>query len=668
MSKISSKHTNIQFFENFKKWRIFIFISVFIVYGNTVFNKYSLDDEFVIKNNTQVHKGIKAIPEIFTTQYFTDRVSSFGYRPFTKATFAIEYQLFKENPAISHLINILLFAITSIVLLNLLIRLILPKTGTVFLFVVMTFWIAHPIHTEVVASLKNREEILYFLFCLLSLKYFMDYAENHNLFKLFFALILFVFGYLSKQSAISFGLIIPMVLWYKYVKFENIKTLFKQNIHIIFSVSVLIVVTILLYKMPIWLFPPDKVELASFENQLRFNFHTKLERLSVALYSFFVYLKLMIFPHPLVFYYGQFTIPTINIKDFTVIFSLLLHLTFLFFVIKYLKKKSVIIFGTLFFYLGILPFSNYYMTINGVVAERFLYAPSLGFIIVITFIIFKITKSDIATNKFNLLKSNTKYVVLIIVTLYTIKAIARNTSWKDSFTLYSNDIEYIPNSVKANDILAQTIMDRLMSDNYSPNNFIQIKPTLDSIINYYSKSLELYSQNPKALNNIANIYVNFYNKPEKALPYLFKAYNIKSNSYEVTFNIAKCYEMLKDDNLAAKFYNITIQSFNKNPEVWNNLIATYFRLNKNDSAKFICEKMLETDSVSDVPYIGLGFYYISNKDTLSAIKNWEIAVEKNPQNYKRCESLSIYYQIHKDTVKANYYRQKAFEGKILSAK
>lgn len=258
------------------------------------------------------------------------------------------------------------------------------------------------------------------------------------------------------------------------------------------------------------------------------------------------------------------------------------------------------------------------------------------------------------------------YIVIFVIFAYTVKTIARNSSWKDSYTLYSNDIKYLDNSVKANDILAQVIMDRVMNEISLNKSLPQIKPSLDSVITYYSRSLELFPNNPKALNNIANIYINFYNKPDVAITYLKKAFQIKPKSYEISYNIAKCYEMLKSDTDAVKYYLITIKNEPNHPDVWNNLIGAYYRLNMLDSAKNTCEKMLVYDSVTDVPYLGLGYYYISKKDTANAILNWEKAIEKNPQNYQRCLSLSKYYKLHNNIVKSNYYYQKSLEAKKLS--
>ncbi len=621
-----------------------------------------MDDEFVVKDNQLVMKGIKGIPEIFTAQYYQNKSYSFGYRPITKAVFAVEYELCGVNPGVSHFINILLFAISCTILLKLLIRILLNRTGPVFIFIIMVIWIIHPIHTEVVASLKNREELLYFIFALLSLNYFIKYVEKHKTIHFLLGLFLFALSFLTKQSAISFILITPFVLWYLFVKPEPFLQQIKNNLRVIISILFLLVVAYIIYKIPYWFFPADKLDLLSFENPLRYD-HSRLAKLSLAAYTLLIDLKLMLIPHPLIFYYGQYTIPGVKITDFWVLFSLVLHALILMFTAGYIKNKGILIFGIMFYYLGILPFSNYFIEINGIVGERFLFAPSFGFIIAFTFILFKLTKTELNIRTLKPVTKSLKYTLLLIVIIFSVKTIARNTSWKNSLTLYRNDISYCENSVKVNDILAQELMDKVVRELPMRKPLQQIKPTLDSVIYLYNKTLRLFPENPKALNNIANIYMNFYNQPGSALGYLQKANKFKNNSFELAYNIAQCYEMLKQETNAATWYNKATYIDPNYVKTWYNLINLYYKTGMPDSAKKSCERMMEHDTTTEIPYVGMGYYFILKKDSATAVKWWEKAFTKNQQNSDRAMSLANYFKAKKDTVKANFYFRKAIEAK-----
>src|SRR5579872_2510724 len=60
----------------------------FMLYGNSIPNGYSLDDEFVLHGDSTVQKGIKGIPMLFKSRYAWDDKGSYGYRPVVKTSFA----------------------------------------------------------------------------------------------------------------------------------------------------------------------------------------------------------------------------------------------------------------------------------------------------------------------------------------------------------------------------------------------------------------------------------------------------------------------------------------------------------------------------------------------------------------------------------------------------
>ena len=93
-----------------KKTLLLFFVFSFLFYGNSLKNKYALDDDYVtvtnfpikgqnyIPNHPLVSKGIKAIPKIWKSRYASDEESSFDYRPLVIASFAIEYSVFGQSP------------------------------------------------------------------------------------------------------------------------------------------------------------------------------------------------------------------------------------------------------------------------------------------------------------------------------------------------------------------------------------------------------------------------------------------------------------------------------------------------------------------------------------------------------------------------------------------
>src|SRR5690606_38420015 len=141
---------------NIKRYWIYLMclITAFLFYGNSLNNGYSMDDELVTTTHRQSHanveKGILGLKSIFLSRYVNDDKLSYAYRPVTTYSFAIEYDLFKNttNKArVSHAINILLYALSGI-LLFLFLQTLFKKENEWFSALVVFLFLIHPIHSE----------------------------------------------------------------------------------------------------------------------------------------------------------------------------------------------------------------------------------------------------------------------------------------------------------------------------------------------------------------------------------------------------------------------------------------------------------------------------------------------------------------------------------------
>lgn len=173
-----------------------------------------LDDYSVIKENQLTQQGTKALKEIFSSSYregYANNESNL-YRPLSKAMFAIEWQLSPDNPHFHHFVNVLLYALGCVLLFFVLIR--YTKINVYFLFLVVMLFAAHPIHTEVVANIKSRDEILSMIFLLLSLLAISSYLKSSKTLHFVLALVAFFLGLLSKESAIVYVALVPLFIYF----------------------------------------------------------------------------------------------------------------------------------------------------------------------------------------------------------------------------------------------------------------------------------------------------------------------------------------------------------------------------------------------------------------------------------------------------------------------
>jgi len=361
-----------------------IVIYTFLLYGNTRKNLYSLDDYIIKGHDAQlVKEGINSIGDIFTTTYTTTNYidgadKSYGYRPVVRAIFALEYSIFGMNPRAGHMINILLY-LTLVLILYQLLRRFFKEYSIWFVFAIILLFIAHPVHTEVVASLKNRDELLSMIFSLLTLRMLIKYHDKKKIAYLIAGLFIYVLAFLSKPTALAFWFVFPLCFYF----FTDMKP------RKIFTITGLITLMIIIGGMvPFWFLDRSR-EFSMIENPLYFE-NNIWYILGTGMYSLGYYVKILLIPHPLLYYYGYDVIPVVNLGNIWVLLSIFGYAGILGVAIWKFREKHVISFAIIFYLLTIAMFSNIIRPAPGIVAERFLLAPSLGFVIVLAWLIFKL--------------------------------------------------------------------------------------------------------------------------------------------------------------------------------------------------------------------------------------------------------------------------------------
>lgn len=755
-------------------YRIFIFLLIFIsvIYGNTLQNYYNIDDTYVTQNNPIVQKGISGIPKILTERYVDEEGNSFGYRPMATVTYAIEYQLWVQNPNISHLINTLLFALCAM-LLFLTVRKIFPDTNHLFTLAIVFLFAAHPIHTEVVASLKNRETLLSFLFSLVSLHLFLKWYDVRKAAPVVVGVFAFVIAFLSKQDAITFAAVIPLALFYysgeslpewlrlprqisqeqlfnlvtfsgflifwyvsnhawpwitavafftviffllfRYFRFtrkreENpnkpvhrlflfagftftlLSGIFSKNYfalfalvcfavfflrffdkfgfsfgklpktitHIVFPLATLSFIGILIYKLPNLYLPPETKTVYNFENP-QFSNHPDYPTIPLAFYTLFFYLKKLIWPHPLGFYYGYKMIPEVSWLMPEVIFSVIFHVGIFIWAIYKLPKKHILSFAILYYLVTISIFTNIVIKIPGIVGERLAFFPSLGFCIALAWGIFKLLKIPVEAQQIPRKKRIQLVVVLLLILIpYSVKTITRNTHWKDYLTLYSHDIGYLANSAKANNMYANQLLKEAFNNEIKNPAPEKQEQYLNLAFTHIRKAVEIDSTFKFAWNNLGFLSQQYKGNSVDAVKYLKKALNIDPNYADAHFNLGVVYKETKQFELAEIHLK---KAARLKPGKFNYLVElgeTYFRQAEYNKAIKTSQKAAILNPESELPYVIAGNSYWLKTDTLNAIKNWEKAFELNPTNLNLCRNLAGYYQ-SVGSEKARYYHSKATE-------
>ncbi|MCX6305103.1 MAG: tetratricopeptide repeat protein [Bacteroidetes bacterium] len=623
------------------------FLFAFILYGNTIFNKYAVDDNLVT-NNPVVQQGFKAIPGIFSSRYFLQQgnlgSSTADYRPIVKASFAVEYQLWGDKPGRSHAINILLYWALSVLLFFILKRLLL-NYNILFPFLITLLFMAHPVHTEVVASLKNRDELLAFICGLGSLWFLLDYAENRKISYVFLSIVIFFIGYLCKSSILPFLFLIPLVLHF-FTRLQ-LKT--------IVPVFLAIFAVVLLAQMGPRLFLPAMQRTNSFiENPLYFEKSIWI-RLGTGLVSLLFYLRTLIYPYPLLYYYGYNMIPVTNLANIWALLSLVIHAGLFLYALMKFREKHFLSFAILWYLVAIAMYSNVVFPVVGIVGERFVFNASLGFCLVLVFFIFKIFRTEPKSLTIEM-DSRLKILAVVILLLipYTVLSVTRNRDWRNLFDLYRHDVKSLNNSAKANIDYGGFLMGTV----YQDQNFLRTGTVnqfkYQIIVSHFRRALTLYPDNYLTTNDLGTVYLFMGKNYDSAVYFLRKAIALDSTLQPAWVNLGMAYREQKQYQRAIGCYEHILKVNPNQVKATFALANVYNDMGEFDRAVKMNEDVMKSYPNLEMPYVNIGNYYMLKKDTATAVNYWEKAAAINP-SFELCVQLNTLYLIKGDHEKADYY-------------
>lgn len=589
-----------------------VVVVVFIVYGGTINNGYVLDSVDFIQNNPEIQKGIKGIPDFFT-QSFNHSINALsekgiGYRPLTITSFAIEKSLFGLSPKGSHFIQLLIYSL-AVIVLYLTLKKIFSSSSSFMPIAVTVLFLVHPIHTEVINDVKNRDEILAFLGGVSSLFFMIKYFENNSKRNLLFSFLCYIGALLSKENALIYLIIIPLGAYY----FSKAR----------WQKLTLITLPYLFVSILIWGYNYYLSGFLSFEKGMTLN-HSELinysdnsmniiasannwiEKYATILSILWKHLQLLVFPHPLVHTYRYAVIPLTNFSNIYVWLTIIIFLVGIVYVVKNWRKKNILSFGILFYFISISFYSNLIIIAPDELAERYLFAPSLGFSIVVCYLIFHLATS-------NYFKSS---IIAGVCLLLSMKTFSRNKDWKDNFTLFTKDIEHIPNCAQANLALGIVYKEKGQAEQ---NTDLKVEYYRKSIISI-QESLKIFPEYSRAWLDLGLVYTDAY-KNDDALRCLenaiiFAPKNLNLIEPVVYHAMSIVYKQKEDLITAIEYAKKAIKLSPNNAVFYNSLASYYFALGDLNYALINCEKahQLEPDYLTAIKNLGIIHYKLGNTE------------------------------------------------------
>jgi hypothetical protein len=477
-SPIEQKSTN--WLNGLIPYGIIALLSI-MIYANTFQHSFALDDDIVICKNEYVLQGIQGLPDIFTKDLFDSfykqmntkaQLSGGRYRPLSVASFALEQEIIgtRENAnyeancwdankngmqeskedingdglynekdcrskgfMLRHINNVLFYAILCCIVFFFLSRIVFPD-NYLLSFIITLLFAAHPIHTEVVANVKSRDEIFSLSFMLLTLYSSHQYIRSKQVKWLIASAILFLSALLSKEYGATLLFITPVSLYLFEKEKFSISMLLKSMMPLILS----FIIYFMMRSNAGTIMGASAIQDKEILNN-PFLLADDTQRMATKLFILLKYFFILVFPTILVSDYGYNSIPYKDFTDPWVWLALLSVIAVVVSLIISFKKRSWIAFAILFYVLNLLLVTNFIFNVGATMGERLAFHSSLGFCMLLGYGFYYLAEKT-KNNRWAL------WMSIPIVLLYSIKTIARNPAWKNDIALALTDIQLQPNS------------------------------------------------------------------------------------------------------------------------------------------------------------------------------------------------------------------------------
>jgi len=437
-----------------KIFLIICFLIVLFVYGQTIFGEFVFDDRIILEYKPFL-SDINQLYKTVSISYWAQEAGL--YRPITLLTYSLNYIIFGSGSWSFHLINILLYALTGYFIYVFFKKMFSKKIG---------FWsglifLLLPIHTEAIANIIGRAEILALFFSLL---FFIELLKKKiNLWKL--GLWIFL-ALASKETAIVSGLIALIIILIK--KFQ-IKKYILPGIVSIVSFFIYLFFRFLVLKQYFL-----NISTTMVENPLLFvDFNQRILTSFKIFYS--VYFKKTILGLNLCSDYSYNQISVINRLDLESFVGILIFLFFIILIFVFWKSKPFISLGSSIFIFGFLPVSNILMPIGTIAGERLMYFPSLGICLILA----------------GLFRKKLLILLILILVFYGGISTIRANDWLTEEKIFFSAAKCAPNSVLSRSNLGA---------------IYYLKGDLENAEKEFLIANDIYDNYSKGVNNLGLIY------------------------------------------------------------------------------------------------------------------------------------------------------------------
>lgn len=405
---------------NERKRMVLLVSAAVVAYTNSLANGFTYDDQvYILRNEIVNHPSLAGL--------FRPLVFNNVFRPVYMVSFAVNWAIGRAQPFGYHLLNVLLHAAVVLLLYGLLKELLVsrPQAATIA-FVSALLFAVHPIHTEAVASIVGRSELLAVGFLLAAwLLHFRD--------RQFASLLCLLLALLSKESAVVF---VPLVVLGDYAR-GKLKPV--QRYAWIAGLAALYLAAFWNIEGGRW----GEIRVAFLDNPLASLPATW--RILNALRVGWKYVGLQIYPGTLSCDYSYNAIPLYADWRHTLpAAAAALFVLALWIWTVWTRRTGWLLAGALYL-VGFSVTANVLVATGTIMGERLAYLPSAGFCLLVALLWIRLEERQ----------QIVAWGILFGITVaLTARTAVRNRDWRNDLALFSSEVRAVPGNARAHSNVA----------------------------------------------------------------------------------------------------------------------------------------------------------------------------------------------------------------------
>lgn len=549
-----------------RNWVAFALLSLLILlaYSNTFHSSWHFDDKPNIVNNYHLHLN-DLQPESIVRTFFTNPKNPFHigdrmYRPIPCLTFALNWYFGEDDVFGYHIINNIIHILTAFFLFLTILNLFntpnlkdkFKENEHLIALLASILWAVNPIQAQAVTYIVQRMAQMAAMFYILGIYSYIKGRIGNSLLEraawFVSSLFCFLLALGSKENAamLPMALVLVEITFFQDLSLQKTRRLFLW-IAAGISVSVFLLGSLVfLQENPF-----------SFLNGYAHRPFSLAERLLAEPRIVIYYLTQIFYPVPnRLSIEHDVIISTSFFKPWTTIPSILIIISLIGFGLLQLRKRPVLSFSILFFFLNhiiestIIPLELIFEHRN-YLPSLFLFLPvSYGFNQMLIFY----------RKKNNFMFALMVTFIILLVGCLSCSTFIRNRTWANKKTLWADAMIKAPKSARPVNVLA---IDLAWGDNVTPDRY-------EIALALFEKSLGMYksrnSLEADIIGNIASIYYNNKHEYKKAVQLYKNALKIDPDYLKIRYDLIKPLILMGKREEASKNADLLLSksSFNEN--------------------------------------------------------------------------------------------------------